>query len=200
VPFRPCTSSPTRPASVRHLPETFVVRDAATEDFDQASAVMLDAYQEYKPDPLPPAWADTWEAYWREVGAVGSRADEAQLIVATIGHHIVGAVTFYPNGSNSNVVDWPPEWAVIRLLAVSPDRRRQGIGRALTQECLRRARRQGARAVGLHTDSRMPTAQRLYSQLGFRRAPRFDYQPILDADVTLMGWTQDLATAPTESD
>ena len=33
---------------------SFVIRDAATEDFDQASSVMLDAYQEYKPDPLPP--------------------------------------------------------------------------------------------------------------------------------------------------
>jgi ribosomal protein S18 acetylase RimI-like enzyme len=196
VPFRPCTPSPTRSVSVPDLSEAFVIRDAATEDFDQASAVMLDAYREYKPDPLPPAWAGTWEAYWREIGAVGSRAHEAQLIVATIGDHIVGAVTFYPKGPDSNVVDWPPEWAVIRLLAVSPDRRRQGIGRALTQECVRRARRQGAQAVGLHTDSRMPAAQRLYSQLGFRRAPRFDYQPILEADITVMGWTQELATAP----
>ena len=184
----------------QHLPETVVIRDAAPEDFDQSSAVILDAYREYRPDPLPPGWADTWEAYWREIGAVGSRAHEAQLIVATIGDHIVGAVTFYPEGPNSSVVDWPPEWAVVRLLAVSPDRRRQGIGRALTQECVRRARRQGARAVGLHTDSRMPTAQRLYSQLGFRRAPRLDYQPILDADITVMGWTQELATAPSEPD
>jgi ribosomal protein S18 acetylase RimI-like enzyme len=198
VPFRPCRSSSTRPASVQHLRETLVIRDAAAEDFDQASSVMLDAYQEYKPDPLPPAWTDTWEAYLREIGAVGSRADEAQLIVAALGDHIVGAVTFYSKASNANVVDWPPEWAVIRLLAVSPDHRRQGIGRTLTQECVRRARRQGARAVGLHTDSRMPNAQRLYSRLGFRRAPRFDYQPILDADITVMGWTQEFATAPSE--
>lgn len=184
------------PASVSHLPETFVVRDAAAEEFDQASTVMLDAYQEYKPDPLPPAWSGTWEAYWREIGAVESRAHEAQLIVAAISDRIVGAVTFYPEGSRSNVVDWPPGWAVIRLLAVSPDRRRRGIGRVLTQECLRRARRQGARAAGLHTDSRMPAAQRLYSQLGFRRAQEFDYQPIPGVDITVMGWTKDLTTAP----
>ena len=195
---RPRTCPPSRPAPEPHLPETFVVRDAATEEFDQASAVMLDAYQEYKPDPLPPAWADIWEAYWREIGAVGSRAHEAQLIVAAIGDRIVGAVTFYAEGSRSNVVDWPPEWAVIRLLAVSPDLRRRGIGRVLTQECVRRARRQGAGAVGLHTDSRMPAAQLLYSQLGFRRTPEFDYQPMLNADITVMGWTQDLTTAPSE--
>jgi predicted N-acetyltransferase YhbS len=179
---------------------TFVIRDAATEDFDQASAMMLDAYEEYKPDPLPPAWANTWEAYRREIGAVSSRADEAQLIVAAIGNHIVGAVTFYPVGSNSHVVDWPPEWAVIRLLAVSPDCRRRGIGQALTQECVRRAWQHGAQGVGLHTDSRMPAPQVLYSQLGFRRAPQFDYQPIVDADITVMGWTQQLVTTPRQPD
>ena len=188
------------PASMPHLPETFVVRDAAAEEFDRASAVMLDAYQEYKPDPLPPAWTGTWEAYWREIGAVQLRAHEAQLIVVAIGDRIVGTVTFYPEGSRSPVVDWPPGWAVIRLLAVSPDCRRRGIGRVLTQECLRRARRQAARAVGLHTDSRMPGAQLLYAQLGFRRAPEFDYQPLPGVDVTVMGWTRDLTTTPGQPD
>jgi ribosomal protein S18 acetylase RimI-like enzyme len=181
---------------VGRLREALVIRDATTEEFDQVSAVMLDAYQEYKPDPLPPECADTWEAYWREIGAVRSRVDEAQLIVATASERIVGAVTFYPDGSRSKVVDWPPGWAIIRLLAVAPDRRRRGIGRALTQECVRRARRRGARAVGLHTDSRMPIAQLLYLQLGFRRAPEFYYQPIPESDVTVMGWMQDLLLHP----
>jgi ribosomal protein S18 acetylase RimI-like enzyme len=171
-------------------PPTFVIRNATVEEFDQASAVMLDAYQEYKPDPLPPEWTGAWEAYWREIGAVHARADEAQLIVAAIGDRIVGAVTFYPEGSRSKVIDWPTGWAVIRLLGVSPDCWRRGIGRALTGECVRRARRLGARAVGLHTDSRMPVAQLLYSQLGFRRAPELDYQPLPEADITVMGWTQ----------
>ena len=200
VSFQPCTWPPSRPATMRHLREAFVIRDATTEEFNQVSAVMLDAYQEYKPDPLPPDCADSWEAYWREIGAVYSRVDEAQLIVATTGERIVGAVTFYPEGSRSKVVDWPPGWAVIRLLAVAPDCRRRGIGRALTQECVRRARRRGARAVGLHTDSRMPIAQLLYSQLGFRRAPEFDYQPVPEADVTVMGWTQDLAATSSADD
>jgi ribosomal protein S18 acetylase RimI-like enzyme len=178
----------------------FVIRDATIEEFDRVSAVMLDAYHEYKPDPLLPEWADTWEAYWREIGAVHFRVDVAQLIAATTGKRIVGAVTFYPDGSRSQVIDWPPKWAVIRLLAVAPDCRRRGIGRVLTQECVRRARRRGARAIGLHTDSRMPIAQLLYSQLGFRRAPEFDYQPIPEADVTVMGWTQDVAATSSAAD
>lgn len=196
VSFDPCTWPPSRPVPVDYVPLT--IRDAATEEFDQASAVMQAAYQEYKPDPLPPAWAGTWDAYWREIGAVGSRADEAQLILATIGEHIAGAVTFYPDASRSKSVDWPPGWAAIRLLAVRPDCRCRGIGRALAQECLRRARRHGALAVGLHTDSRMPIAARLYSQLGFRRAPDLDFRPLPEAGITVLGWTLDLAPAPGE--
>jgi ribosomal protein S18 acetylase RimI-like enzyme len=178
--------------SETHLPAKFVIRDATVAEFDQASAVMLAAYQEYKPAVLPPEWADVWQAYWREIGAVHTRADEAQLIVAAVDDRIVAAVTFYPEGSRSKVAHWPTGWAVIRLLAVLPERRRQGIGRALIEECVRRARRQRARAIGLHTDSRMPAAQRLYSQLEFRRAPQLDYQPVPAAEITVMGWTLDL--------
>jgi ribosomal protein S18 acetylase RimI-like enzyme len=165
------------------------------EEIGGENAVCLGA-QEFSPaDPLPTAWAGTWDSYWREIGAVHSRADEAQLIVAAIGNRIVGAVTFYPDASHSKIVDWPRGWAVIRLLAVSPDCRRRGIARALTQECLRRARRHGVQVVALHTDSRMPIAQLLYSQLGFRRTPVLDYRPIPEADITVMGWTMDLAPA-----
>ena len=184
-------AEPTRSAG--RLLEALVIRDATVAEFDQASAVLLDAYREYKPDPLPAKWAGIWEGYWCEIGAVHARADEAQLIVAAIGDRIVGAVTFYPDGSRSKVIDWPTGWAVIRLLGISPDCRRRGIGRALTEECLRRARWHGARAVGLHTDSRMPAAQQLYAQLGFRRAPELDYQPV--PVITVMGWTQDLVGA-----
>jgi len=198
VSFDPCTWPPSQPAPAQHQPETFIIRDAATEEFDQAAAVMQAAYQDYKPDPLPPAWAGTWDSYWRETGAVHSRADKAQLIVAATSNRIVGAVTFYPDASHSKIVDWPPGWAVIRLLAVSPDCRRRGIARALTQECLRRARRHGVQVVALHTDSRMPIAQLLYSQLGFRRTPVLDYRPIPEADITVMGWTMDLAPALNE--
>ena|SRR5690242_17609165 len=178
--------------SAGQLRHALVIRNATVAEFDQASAVLLTAYREYKPDPLPPEWAGVWKDYWHEIGAVHARADEAQLIVAAIGDRIAGTITFYADASRSNVIAWPAGWAVIRLLGVSPAWRRRGIGRALTEECMNRARQQGAPAVGLHTDSRMPVAQRLYAQLGFRRAPELDYQPLPEAGVTVMGWTQDL--------
>ena len=40
----------------------------------------------------------------------------------------------------------------------------------------------------------MPVPQRLYAQMGFRRAREFDYQPVPGEDFTVMGWRLDLAS------
>jgi ribosomal protein S18 acetylase RimI-like enzyme len=68
-------------------------------------------------------------------------------------------------------------WPELRLLAVAPEARGLGVGRALVDECARRARRLGADALGLHTSRSMRAAVRLYERLGFVREPGHDFQP-----------------------
>jgi ribosomal protein S18 acetylase RimI-like enzyme len=63
------------------------------------------------------------------------------------------------------------------LLAVLPEVRGLGIGKALVLECLARARRRGAIAVGLHTMDFMQIAQGMYERMGFVRVPEYDYRP-----------------------
>jgi ribosomal protein S18 acetylase RimI-like enzyme len=70
----------------------------------------------------------------------------------------------------------PVEWAVIRLLAVAPGARGLGLGRSLTEECIARARRDGAYVVGPYTVIEMEVAQGLYERMGFVRDPRYDQQ------------------------
>jgi N-acetylglutamate synthase-like GNAT family acetyltransferase/DNA-binding MarR family transcriptional regulator len=66
-------------------------------------------------------------------------------------------------------------------MAVTPQARRKGIGRALTQAILARARERGARQVFLQTSPKLAAAVKLYQQVGFESAksyplPRADYQ------------------------
>ena len=73
---------------------------------------------------------------------------------------------------------WPATWAGFRLLAVHPDARGRGVGRLLTEECIRRARETGRAAVGLHTTMLMNVARAMYERMGFVRIPEYDFFPI----------------------
>lgn len=55
----------------------------------------------------------------------------------------------------------------ILTLAVSPDCRRQGIGRALLADLFERAWRRGAHAIGLEVAADNAGARRLYESCGF---------------------------------
>jgi GNAT superfamily N-acetyltransferase len=66
--------------------------------------------------------------------------------------------------------------AGIRLLAVAPAARGQGVGRALTRECIERARALGRTSLVLHTTRAMQAAWRMYEQLGFLRCPDLDFR------------------------
>lgn len=63
----------------------------------------------------------------------------------------------------------------LRALGVDPAARRLGIGRALMQACLERARAAGTAVLCLHTADFMTAAVAMYLGMGFRRVPLFDF-------------------------
>ena len=105
---------------------------------------------------------------------VRGRMAHSNLFIAEVDNRIVGTVTLYSHGSSQG---WPEDWAGIRLLAVHPDYREHGIGRALMEECLRRCRRLGITTIGLHSTELMEVARRMYERMGFKRVPEFDFHP-----------------------
>jgi len=155
-------------------PTSLRIRDARADELDTVASVMVAAYDEYIP---PDATGDVL-AYREEIRDVRSRQAHATLIVAAERDRILGAVTYFADGGGDTHAGWPHGWAVIRLLAVHPEARGRGIGRALTEECLQRARVAGARAVGLHTTVFMTVARAMYERMGFVREPRFDFRPM----------------------
>ena len=122
----------------------------------------------------PPAWAGL-------EGAVRSglaSAERADRIVAERAGALLGSVLLFPPAADAyGGLARPGELPEVRLLAVVPEARGQGIGRLLMDECARRARRAGAAALGLHTSASMRAAVQLYEQMGFVRAPEHDFQP-----------------------
>jgi ribosomal protein S18 acetylase RimI-like enzyme len=65
---------------------------------------------------------------------------------------------------------------VLRL-AVLPEARGLGLGRRLTEECIRRCRELGIKVLALHTTDWMPVAKAMYERMGFVRDASFDFVP-----------------------
>jgi len=152
------------------------IRDARPSDQDAIRELTLAAYQQYAAH-MPP---ELWEGYRQGILSALADSKPVDRIIAEQNGTLVGCVLLYPAGTvfsktNGESVTLPyPE---MRLLAVSPTVRGQGIGAALVHECLRRARVAGAKVMTLHTTDLMTVAMAMYERMGFVRAPETDFHP-----------------------
>lgn len=102
---------------------------------------------------------------------------------------IVGTVTLqgWPHGGE--ILAGPGE-AEIRALAVVPEVRGSGLGRALLTSVIDRAAAAGVRRLVLLTQPDMQAAHHLYETAGFTRLPERDWSP--EPGVTLLAYALDL--------
>lgn len=171
-----------------------VVREARPDEFDAVAEFLLAAYRQYSPPRDHPDIA-AWDGYFADIANVQSRLVDSILLVLHEDGRLLGSVTYYPSGPvpdqpGATREGWPPEWAAFRLLGVHPDARGRGYGRALTEDCLRRARAEGAKAMGLHTTEFMEVARAMYERMGFERVPEHDFHPA--PSVTVMAYRLEL--------
>lgn len=134
-----------------------------------------------------------WEDYRQAILATLAEVKPAQQIVAERDGAIFGTVLLYPAGTVFSSPDGLPitlAWPEVRLLAVGPVARGEGIGAALMYECVRRAYRLGAAVLKLHTTDMMHVAMRMYERMGFARAPELDFH--VDKDLTVKGYRLNL--------
>lgn len=152
------------------------IRNATEKELKQVASVIKRAYEEYAVNFSPKGWRE----YSENILDIRSRFGKAEILVAVAGRKIVGTLTLYPKGNGNG---WPASWAGLRLLAVAPAYRGQGIGKALMEEAVIRSRKRGATTMGLHTTDMMAVAQQMYTRMGFTRASRYDFHPRPDMTV-----------------
>ena len=151
-----------------------IIRDAHPSERDAVAALTLRAYSEYATimDPL------AWDGLECAIEAALSSDERIDRIVAEDDGQIVGSVLLFPAAIQAYAFsDERAASPELRLLAVAPEARGKGVGEALVNECIRRAKASGARELGLHTSRSMRTAMRLYERMGFVRAPERDLRP-----------------------
>ena len=154
------------------------IRLARAEELPALGALVAEAYAALPGMPGP----DEQPGYYAMVRDVAARVRNPAIRVlaaVTPGGELLGSADFiedmasYASGGTASQRVGA---AGIRLLAVAPAARGRGIGKALTDHCIQRARELGRSAVVLHTTRAMQTAWRMYEQLGFRRSPDLDFR------------------------
>lgn len=146
------------------------LRDYRAEDAAALNAVALSAFAQFSED-----YSD-WPAMAEGVSNMAALSARGEIVVAEDDGRVAGGVVYVPpQGERADFFE--PDWALIRMLVVAPEFRGLGLGRRLTEECLARARRDGAARIALHTTSIMSVALPMYRRMGFRHL--YPVAPIL---------------------
>jgi predicted N-acetyltransferase YhbS len=122
-----------------------VVRVAEPAEYAAAGRITADGYRADDLLRRTDGMIDfDYEAQLRDASR---RAREAELLVAVDDGQVLGTVTWCPPSSPWRELATRPDQAEFRMLSVPAAGRRRGVGRALVNACLDRARAQGMREV-----------------------------------------------------
>jgi ribosomal protein S18 acetylase RimI-like enzyme len=154
--------------------DAIVVRLARDDEGDAIRALVFRAYDEYSRLMEPLAWQALAQAV-----SIALESPDSIRIVAEQHGRLAGSVMLF--AAHVDAYDGLTERRgrpELRLLAVEPWARGQGIAERLVAECAHRAKEMQATELGLHTSRSMRAALALYRRLGFVRAPEDDFQPV----------------------
>jgi len=154
-----------------------LIRDLPADLAKPLGRLMVAVYSSLDGFPSPDEQPD----YYRMLANIGdfTRQSETRILVAlTPDHKLLGGVLYFGDMKDYGSGGTAPEVknaSGIRLLAVDAVARGMGVGKALTDACIRLAREKGHAQVVLHTTQAMQIAWRMYEKMGFNRSEDLDF-------------------------
>jgi ribosomal protein S18 acetylase RimI-like enzyme len=165
---------------------TFVIRPVQPEEYGPLGELTVAAYHSL------PTLMPHQQIYDEELRDVANRARAScVLVAATPTAELLGGVTYVCGPEDPYSEELSEGEASIRMLAVNPACHGNGVGRALTLECIDRARSNGRLRIVLHTGDWMLAAKHIYESLGFERERGIDFSPAPGID--LIGYALNLS-------
>jgi ribosomal protein S18 acetylase RimI-like enzyme len=146
----------------------FEIRPARPEEYESVGEVCVLAYGALE--------GETDLGYVDELRDVAGRAQFVDVLVAAEPEGaLLGTVTYVP-GPGPYAESEREDEAGFRMLAVAPWAQNRGVGRALVEHVILRARSEGKRGMALYTRPSMKAAHHLYESLGFVRDESADWE------------------------
>jgi ribosomal protein S18 acetylase RimI-like enzyme len=143
----------------------FSYRIGTINDLDQLQDLSIIANGQFQIALTP----DNWEIF------NGNLQDKQKFIdllkiancfVCIENDKIIGVAYIILSGNPT--VLFKSDWAYIRMVAVNPKNRGQGIAKRLTEMCIDFAKQNNEKTIALHTSEFMDAARHIYESLGFK--------------------------------
>lgn len=154
-----------------------IIRNAQPEEFEEIGKLMVSVYSQLEGFPKQ----NEQPEYYKMLANIGelTKKPETELLVAVSPvRRIYGGVVYFSDmqyyGSGGTATR-EKNAAGFRLLAVDPDARGKGIGRLLTNECIRKAREKKLTQVIIHSTKAMQVAWKMYESMSFKRSGDLDF-------------------------
>jgi len=154
----------------------FIIREAHSEEHQVLGKLMVQTYSQLEGFPKPHEQPNYYEML-SNIGKMSLKPD-TRLLVAVAKNKVLGGVVYFSDmaqyGSGGTATK-EKDSSGFRLLAVDPDARGMGVGRALVEKCLDLARERTHTQVIIHTTNAMKVAWKMYEDRGFKRSPDLDF-------------------------
>jgi GNAT superfamily N-acetyltransferase len=147
---------------------TYEIREARPAEYEAVGEISVLAYGALE--------GETDLGYFSELRNVAGRAVLVDVLVAAEPDGaLLGTVTYVP-GPGPLAESEREDEAGFRMLAVAPWAQGRGVGRALVEACIERARADGKAGLAIYTRPSMKMAHRLYESMGFQRDKASDWE------------------------
>ena len=156
----------------------YIIRNARAIEFEEIGNLMVNVYSQLEGFPKASEQPDYYKML-ANIGELTNRPGAELLVAISHDEKIAGAVVYFSDmkyyGSGGTATQ-EQNASGFRLLAVDPLFRGEGIGKLLTNECIRKAKEKNVSQIIIHTTMAMQTAWKMYEQLGFRRSEDLDFK------------------------
>lgn len=157
--------------------QEYKIRNAKPEEFTEIGNLMVEVYSQLEGFPKPSEQPNYYKML-ANIGELTINPGTELLVAVSSENEILGGVVFFNDmkyyGSGGTATN-EKNAAGFRLLAVSSSARGKGIGKLLTLECIRKAKKENLSQMIIHSTKAMQIAWGMYENLGFKRAEDLDF-------------------------
>ncbi|GAA4346216.1 GNAT family N-acetyltransferase [Kangiella taiwanensis] len=158
------------------MSQEIIIRSVSRKEKSTLGELMVEVYSNLPGFPSPDEQPD----YYKMLKNIADldQNPNTDVFVAVGSEQILGGVVYFSDmvqyGSGGTATQ-QKNASGFRLLAVSKDARGLGVGKALTNYCIAKAKKDGNKELIIHTTEAMKVAWSMYENFGFKRSVDLDF-------------------------